>query len=246
MMAMASGELRRSVTPVPAMAPRLCSCGKPVGPDGECAACRAKRMERERASFANGAPHGHAFSALALFDGRGKDDEAKKKAPGATPKDAPKAEKKEAEKARCSPTWYGSTDPELNDQGFFTGKLLVTYNDAAIQSPCVKECVRQHEQVHVRDLTPIVRRIAACDRAAGNDEAKHARCGQMSSELFAIQDRTECNAYAKSIACLKAMLADTKGKCGKEPHRTHVREHLAREECHLAESCAAAKAKEKK
>jgi hypothetical protein len=234
MMALEAGE-RNSANPVfRTSAPRLCSCGKPIGPDGECAACRARRESAESFSFSNGAPRGHAFAGLALFNG---DEKEKPKGKGKEPK----AETKPAAKARCSPTWYGSTDPELTPDGRYTGKLVVTYNDAAIKSPCVKECVRKHEQVHVRDLGPLMKRIGDCDRAAGGDWDKLGQCNLMALEIYKLVDRTECNAYAVSIDCLKTMLADPRGKCGKAPHRKEVEAHLKREECHLAESCAAAK-----
>lgn len=239
MMAMAAGP-RRGFGPAPAPV-RRCACGRPVGPGGECAECARRR--REQASSATpGTAAGHAFAGLALHDGRPREEGEKK--PPAKPKDTPAPKPKpEAAAKKCSPTWYGSTDPEVTPDGRFTGKLVITYNDAAIKSPCVRECVRKHEEVHVRDLTPLMQRIAACDRAAGNDWDKRGACNVMALEMGKLVDRTECNAYAVSIDCLKAMLADPKGKCGKGKDRKEVQAHLAREECHLRESCAAAKGK---
>lgn len=241
MMAMLPGSdsVRRAVPGFFSGAPtqaRTCSCGKPMGPGGECDECRKRQ---EGGGLANGRPRGHDFARLALFDGRSKQAEERKKGGGAAPKGpaAPQEEKK----AACSPTWYGETVPELSDEsGRFTGRLLIKYNDAAIKSPCVKSCVKAHEEVHVKDLTPIVQRMAACDKAAGDDWDKRDRCNAMSMELARMTQRTECNAYQVSIGCLKRMLADAKGKCGKGADRAEVEAHLKREECHLRESCGAA------
>jgi hypothetical protein len=57
---------------------RLCSCGKPIGPTGECAACAAKRQagkapaaEPARATpQAEGAAPAHSFSAVAVHTPR--------------------------------------------------------------------------------------------------------------------------------------------------------------------------------
>jgi hypothetical protein len=58
---------------------RLCSCGKPIGPTGECAACAAKRQAgkapapapaREAAPQAAGAAPAHSFSAVAVHTPR--------------------------------------------------------------------------------------------------------------------------------------------------------------------------------
>ncbi len=62
-------------------------------------------------------------------------------------------------KSYCSPTWYGDTSPEIDPSGgSFTGKLVVKYNDAESKDPCVRECVEQHENVHVKHLTPLLKK----------------------------------------------------------------------------------------
>src|SRR5205085_2877439 len=43
-------EARRTISPMPSgLLQRRCSCGGTPGPDGECAACRAKRLRRQAA-----------------------------------------------------------------------------------------------------------------------------------------------------------------------------------------------------
>jgi hypothetical protein len=143
-------------------------------------------------------------------------------------------------KSSCSPDTYGSADPEVDADGKFTGEVKITINDSAIKSPCVRECVVEHEEVHRRDLTPILKEIRACDVAAGNDDAKQGECNRLSnSKLPKVQQDTECNAYRVSYTCLTLEALDSKGPCSKSPHREEIRKHRAYEACELAKSRAA-------
>jgi hypothetical protein len=173
------------------------------------------------------------FALVSVRDG----SKRKKPAPGAA---SPKVPAKP--QADCSPTWYGDTQPEIDPAtGGFTGKLIVKYNDAALKDPCVRECVEEHEGVHVSDLTPIVRAIHDCDVAAGDDPAKQDKCNQLSNRtLPAIQSQTECNAYRRSYTCLTLKLLDPSNPCSRPPHKAEVEKHRGYEGCHLRESCAAA------
>jgi hypothetical protein len=142
----------------------------------------------------------------------------------------------------CSPTWFGDTSPEVDPSGgSFTGKLTVTYNDAAMKSPCVRECVEEHEAVHVAHLTPIVQRIHECDVAAGSDWDKKGKCNEMATrELAAIHKRSECEAYRKSFTCLTLKVLDSNSPCSKLSHRDEVQKHRGYEACEMRRYCAEA------
>lgn len=145
-------------------------------------------------------------------------------------------------KSDCSPTWFGDTSPELDPSGeSFTGRLIVTYNDAALKDPCVRECVELHESVHVEHLTPIVKRIHECDVAAGGDWDKKGKCNEMATrELAAVRARSECEAYRKSFTCLTLKILDAKNPCSKPPHREEVQKHRGYEGCEMRRQCGEA------
>ncbi|HET7272106.1 MAG TPA: hypothetical protein VFI90_13595 [Rubrobacter sp.] len=145
-------------------------------------------------------------------------------------------------KSDCSPTWFGDTSPEVDPSGgSFTGRLVVTYNDAALKDPCVRECVEVHESVHVEHLTPIVKRIHDCDVAAGSDWDKKGKCNEMATrELVAIRARSECEAYRKSFTCLTLKVLDAKSPCSKPPHREQVQKHRGYEGCEMRRYCGEA------
>ena len=143
-------------------------------------------------------------------------------------------------KKSCSPTWFGDTSPEIDTEtGGFTGKLIVKYNDAELKDTCVRECVALHEGVHVKDLTPIVKKIHACDVAAGKDWNKKEKCNEMSNTEFnsAVVKKSECRAYGKSYACLKQKLQESKGKCSKPEHKKELQKHLEYEACEKKKVC---------
>jgi hypothetical protein len=144
--------------------------------------------------------------------------------------------------SECSPTWFGDTSPEVDPSGgSFTGRLIVKYNDAGLKSPCVRECVEEHEAVHVAHLTPIVKMIHECDVAAGSDWEKKGKCNEMAShDLAAIQKRSECEAYRKSFTCLTLKVLDSKSPCSKRPHRDEVQKHRGYEACEMKRYCAEA------
>ncbi|MEP6844386.1 MAG: hypothetical protein ABI861_00210 [Panacibacter sp.] len=143
-------------------------------------------------------------------------------------------------KSNCSPTWYGDTSPEIDAQtGGFTGKLIVKYTDAQLKDPCVRECVEVHENVHVEDLSPIVKKIHDCDVAAGQDWNKKEKCNEMSNTEFneAVQ-KSECRAYGKGYTCLTLKILDSKDKCSKSPHKEEIQKHRKYEACELKQHCA--------
>jgi hypothetical protein len=143
-------------------------------------------------------------------------------------------------KSDCSPTWFGDTSPEVDPAGgSFTGRLIVKYNDAVLKDPCVRDCVEVHENVHVKHLTPIVKKIAECDKAAGSNWDKKGQCNAMASrELQAIRNRSECEAYQKSFTCLTLKVLDSNSPCSKPPHRDEVQKHRGYDGCEMKRYCA--------
>lgn len=142
----------------------------------------------------------------------------------------------------CSPTWFGDTSPEVDPSGgSFTGRLIVKYNQAELKDPCVRECVEQHESVHVKHLTPIVKKIHDCDVAAGSDWDKKGKCNEMATrELTGVRLRSECEAYQKSFTCLTLKILDSKNPCSKPPHREQIQKHRGFEGCEMKRYCAEA------
>lgn len=139
----------------------------------------------------------------------------------------------------CSPTWYGDTSAEPTPDGnSLTGRLIVTYNDAVLKDPCVRECVEQHEAVHVEDFTPLVKRIHDCDVAAGNDWDKKEKCAEINRELVAARARSECRAYRRSFTCLTYKILDSSNPCSKSPHREEIQKHRGYEACEMKRQCA--------
>ncbi len=145
-------------------------------------------------------------------------------------------------KSDCSPTWYGEVSPELDPSGEgFTGKLVVKYNDAELKDPCVRECVELHESVHIKHLTPIVKKIHDCDVAAGDDWDKKGKCNLMATrELMEANRSSECEAYRKSFTCLTLKVIDPSSPCSKPPHRDEVQKHRGYEGCEMKKTCAEA------
>jgi hypothetical protein len=171
-------------------------------------------------------PFGHDFSRLRIHDGN---------RPTATPKGAQPP-------PSCSPTWFGSTDPEVDPAtGKFTGKVTSRLNDAVLKDPCVRDCVREHEDVHVRRLTPIVERIHRCDVAAGDDWDKIGQCNAMATKSLADEHAPgECAAYRRSFTCLTLKLLDPASPCSKSPSKEEIQKHRGYESCEMRNYCASA------
>jgi hypothetical protein len=253
-----------SFTPAPArLLQRKCACGGTPGPDGECEQCRRKRLARQRdmvgqralssvsaivpgVSRSSGKPSdpntraeahsGHDFSRMWVYK-----PSEERLGPRAMLPDRP-IQHLFSGKSDCSPTWFGDTSPEVDPGGgSFTGRMLVTYNDAAIKDPCVRECVEVHESVHVEHLTPIVKRIHDCDVAAGSDWDKKGKCNEMATrELASVRARSECEAYRKSFTCLTLKVLDAKDPCSKPPRREEVQKHRGYEGCEMRRWCGEA------
>ncbi len=101
--------------------------------------------------------------------------------------------------------------------------------------------MRQHEQVHVERLTPIVAKIAACDRDAGDDPKKSGDRNVMATrELNAELEPGECAAYRQSFTCLTLSLLDRASPCSREPSRSEIQKHRGYEGCELRNHCTEA------
>jgi hypothetical protein len=249
---------------------RKCACGGTPGPDGECEQCRRKRLDRQRdmadqtilsdvppvVPESPGQPPradtrefmeprlGHDFGRVRIYmpgESRSQQPPSDRLGRGVRRSDRPILRLLSG-KSDCSPTWFGDTSPELDPSGeSFTGRLKVTYNDAALKDPCVRECVELHESVHVEHLTPIVKRIHECDVAAGSDWDKKGKCNEMATrELAAVRARSECEAYRKSFTCLTLKILDAKNPCSKPPHREEVQKHRGYEACEMRRQCGEA------
>lgn len=142
-------------------------------------------------------------------------------------------------KTSCSPDWYGDTSPEIDEStGKFTGKVIVKYNTAILKNPCVRDCVEQHEKVHVKQLTPVVKKIHECDMAAGNDWKKIGECNAMATrELNEPLHKWECEAYQKSFTCLTLKILDAKNPCSKPLHFDVIQKHRGYESCEMKKHC---------
>ena len=215
--------LRSTSTPTQSTA--KCACGGIPGPSGECEACRAQRLAAERNAFDRHQVVLRSFHASSDYE-------------SVLPRDSRAYDGK----SECSSTWYGETIPEVDDQGRFTGNVTVKYNEAELTNPCVRDCVVQHEAVHVARLIPILRRIRQCDVEAGNDPKKQDDCTMLSNrELLGEVEPGECAAYQKSFTCLTLKILDANSPCSKPPLRDEIQKHRQRESCELRQHCAAAK-----
>ena len=248
-----------AVTPTPSkLLRRRCACGGTPGPDGECEQCRRKRSNRQRdtanRTILSDAPT--VAPEMPRSPGRSLDADARGFVEPRFGHDFGRVRVLAAGEDRpirpiprlfsgesdCSPTWFGDTRPETDPSGgSFTGRLIVTYNDAALKDPCVRECVELHESVHVQHLTPIVKRIHECDVAAGGDWDKKGKCNEMATrELAAVRARSECEAYRRSFTCLTLKILDAKNPCSKPPHREEVQKHRGYEGCEMRRQCGEA------
>lgn len=138
----------------------------------------------------------------------------------------------------CSPTWFGDSSPEIDQStGGFTGRVITKLNDAVLTDPCVRKCVQEHEDVHARRLTPLLKQIRDCDVAADTD-AKKERCNALSNRLL-LDERApgECAAYARSFTCLTLALIDPQNPCSKSPHKEEIQKHRGYESCEMKNYC---------
>lgn len=149
-----------------------------------------------------------------------------------------------SKKSSCSPDWYGQTEPEIDEKsGRYTGNLIVKYKTVALIDPCVRDCIKQHEAVYVKQLTPVVKKIHQCDVAAGNDSKKLAQCNLLANEEWTRKGRWhrwECEAYRKSFTCLTLKILDSKSPCSRSPHRDEIKKHRGYEACELKRNCTEA------
>jgi hypothetical protein len=138
----------------------------------------------------------------------------------------------------CSPTWFGDSAPEIDQRtGGFTGRVVTTLNDAVLKDPCVRRCVQEHEDVHVRRLVPLLKQVHDCD-AVATTEAEKGRCNQLSNQLLPKERAAgECAAYVRSFTCLTLSLLDPQSPCSKSPHKEEIQKHRGYEACEMRNYC---------
>jgi hypothetical protein len=135
--------------------------------------------------------------------------------------------------------WYGWVPDQPDYRDKLYAAIAAPPNAAALKDPCVRDCIEQHESVHVGHLTPIVKKIHDCDVAAGNDWDKKEKCNQMATrELGEIRARSECEAYRKSFTCLTLKVLDSTSLCSKPRHRDEVQKHRGYDVCEMRRYCA--------
>lgn len=95
----------------------------------------------------------------------------------------------------------GSTECVINPRtGLPTARVHREIKDT---HPCTRPCVVQHENVHVRALRPVCRRVHRCLQRAGADQRKQDEClDAYEAESWELVPRTECKAYAVEARCL--------------------------------------------
>ena len=161
---------------------RRCACGGAVGPSGECAACRRRRLERvgaRPAAFPTRLAHGHDFSRVPVhFDGAG-----------------------QAGKAKCKEFPGGSTDCEIDSStGTPTGRVTTKVDET---NPCTRPCVEKHEAVHVKQMQKLCPALRDCYAAADKGKLPVSECFTLAIGNSA---RNECEAYNVSVPCVAQRL----------------------------------------
>jgi hypothetical protein len=174
-------QIRRPVTaasPAPSLAVRRCACGGLVGPDGECAACRAKRLARRGAS--RDAATGWSYGRVAVSREAPVEDEAVPMIDGVI--------------ATRALACYGTGAVSVCNPS--TGNYDITGNS---NTCCTKDCSQKHEECHVADIGPCCAKLAAAIKAGGDQGALVTKYNTwMDGGAHAW---TECNAYQVSIDC---------------------------------------------
>jgi hypothetical protein len=226
---------------------RTCACGGSIGPEGECAACRAKRQALQRRLHTEDGrrvmPAPHAWSNGASV--QRKEDERPGKTKS-TPQESPKLVSADVSKAirtacdeRCGPlvdgASYGETECEFGGDGNPTGTVLVTVTDP---DPCTRPCVDKHEATHAVHLTPVCSQLQACTKKAGKNEAALSKCEDTYvTTLYTTAPGTECAAYKAEIECLRGR--QSRSECASKEAKARLAKRLRGAECYRECFCTA-------
>jgi hypothetical protein len=223
-----------------------CACGGVVGPTGECAVCRARRLDRQRAP-APVATHtrspvnerfGHDFSRLSIHrDGLAPDEPLRIERSFELDPSLfvrPLAAPAEKEREACETFPGGSTDCEINEAtGTPTGKVKSKVDET---NPCTRPCVEKHEQVHVRQLRKLCPELRDCYLAADQGKRPHTDCVRMAIDNAA----RECEAYRVSVPCVEERLKTAKA-CQSAENKSYGKRKLESEKCFRDRYCGTAK-----
>jgi hypothetical protein len=132
---------------------------------------------------------------------------------------------------KCGGQEYGSFECKLGPDGLPTATVDVIIRE---KDPCVAPCVKEHEQRHVRDLTPVCSKVASCLKHARGNESKQDAClDAYESSVKQTKNGTECAAYQVELDCL-ARRAGTSA-CKNNPK---LKEHVALAHCYHDCFCA--------
>ncbi|HYH79036.1 MAG TPA: hypothetical protein VEX86_04545 [Longimicrobium sp.] len=236
---------------------RRCACGGVVGPGGECAACREKRLAREapggvagHGAAAPAARAGFDFGRVALHApgraARGVPPAGSRhsvlSAPLATAEtglDQPQDTMVDGVLATAMLPCYGTGGLSVCNPG--TGNYDITGNS---NNCCTRACTQRHEERHVSDLQDCCAALHT-RIAAGGD--RNALIGQYNTWMNSgVKAWTECNAYGVSITCAEALR--TSNGCGAAdagaPSQccTEIDDYLSNARSQRTSNCAAAPA----
>lgn len=191
---------------------RKCACGGTPGPTGECAACRRKRLQRER----------QAATKQRGPSPKSSGNPESVSAPGLTPHRTGETRpgynfgrlrleaglRNRPVEARCSMEGGCPEDPLVDYQGSgqtwcdtASGQMRTTLTEH-----CAGNCVAQHEAVHRQDRQDCCSGVKRClDRAS--DAAGRQTCIDLFNAWFPkLSDWTECNAYTQEVICLTNLI----------------------------------------
>ncbi len=77
----------------------------------------------------------------------------------------------------------------------------------SVTEHCSGDCVQQHEDVHVGDISACCAKYATCVSSGG------ANCAsRWSTWVNSIRDWTECNAYTREVSCLTSLIQNGCGE----------------------------------
>jgi len=192
-----------------------CACGGEAGPDGECAACKAKREAQE----AGAVGAGPATSLESESDAEGAD-----MINGVRVSHALDCYHTGGESV-CNPT---------------TGNYDITKNS---NTCCTKPCTQQHEQRHVTDLGGCCKKLADKIKAGGDANALIDQYNTWFDG--GASNWSECNAYGVSVSCAENMKTTQKcgtGSGAASQCCTEIDDYLTLAKAQKTNKCAAAPA----
>ena len=133
---------------------------------------------------------------------------------------------------KCGGKELGSTECALDDNGLPLDRVAVFVKTT---DPCITPCVEVHENVHAKTVLPVCKAVHSCLKAAGNSDAKQAKCLDTYESDFmktvAGRQGSECKAYTAEAACLEERKGqkECKGSTVFAEHKNRVKCYM---DCH--------------